>query len=155
MPKKISRTTVSAATHRLTLQIERPHAVVWRGFTRDICLWWPKDFFASSSPKRMVFELKPGGRLYEDSGDGNGLVWYQVSALDAPNSITLSGFIAPPFGGPAVSLLHVSFSAKGKSATLMDVTDSTLGCVDEATTAEGWRLLFLEGFKAWIERNRR
>jgi len=63
----------------------------------------------------MVFEVKPGGRLYEDAGGGNGLVWYQVIALDAPNSISLAGFIAPPFGGPATSLLRIVFSAKGKS----------------------------------------
>ena len=30
------------------------------------------------------FDGKPGGRLYEDAGDGNGLVWYHVIALDAP-----------------------------------------------------------------------
>ena len=64
----------------------------------------------------------------------------------------MSGFIAPPFGGPATSLLNVSFSAKGKSATVMEVTDSTFGCLDESTTAEGWRLLFEDGFKSWIER---
>ena len=100
----------------------------------------------------MIFEVKPGGRLYEDSGNGNGLVWYQVIALNAPNSITMSGFIAPPFGGPATSLLNVSFSPKDKSATVMEVTDSTFGCLEEATTLEGWRLLFEDGFKAWIER---
>ena len=73
-----------------------------------------KDFYATDSPQRMIFEVKPGGRLYEDSGNGNGLVWYQVIALNAPNSITMSGFIAPPFGGPATSLLNVSFSAEGQ-----------------------------------------
>lgn len=155
MPRKTSKPSVTAAAHRLTLEISRPHAAVWQGFTRDVHLWWPKDFFASSSPKRMIFEVKPGGRLYEDAGKGNGLVWYQVIALDAPNSITLSGFIAPPFGGPAVSLLHVSFSAKSKSVTVMDVTDSTFGSVDEATAAEGWRLLFETGFKGWMERGRK
>ncbi len=153
MPKKTSSTPVSAATHRLTLEIARPHQAVWRGFTHDIHAWWPQDFYAGPSPQRMVFELKPGGRLYEDAGDGNGLVWYQVIALDAPNSITLSGFIAPPFGGPATSLLRVTFSARGKSATVMDITDSSFGCVgDPKTTAEGWKLLFQGGFKAWIER---
>jgi hypothetical protein len=101
------------------------------------------------------FELKPGGRLYEDAGDGNGLVWYHVIALDAPNSITLSGFIAPPFGGPATSLLRVAFSARGKSATVMDIIDSSFGCVgDPKATAEGWRLIFQAGFQAWIERRR-
>lgn len=103
----------------------------------------------------MVFEVKPGGRLYEDSGNGNGLVWYHVIAVDAPDAITLSGFIAPPFGGPATSLLRVAFSAQGKSATIMEVTDSTFGCLgDLKTTEDGWRMLFEDGFKAWIERKR-
>ena len=84
-----------------------------------------------------------------------GLFGYHVIALDAPNSITMSGFIAPPFGGPATSLLNVSFSAKGKSATAMKVTDSTFGCLgDTSATTEGWRLLFEAGFKAWVERRK-
>ena len=80
----------------------------------------------------MIFEVKPGGRLYEDSGNGNGLVWYQVIALNAPNSITMSGFIAPPFGGSHVTSTRI-FSVKDKSATIMEVTDSTFGCLKETT----------------------
>ena len=103
----------------------------------------------------MVFEVKPGGRLYEDAGGGNGLVWYHVIAVDAPNAITMSGFIAPPFGGPATSLLRIGFSAQGKSTTKMEVTDSTFGCLgDLKSTEEGWRMLFEGGFKAWVERKR-
>ncbi len=155
MPKKLAHTPITSATHRLSLEIARPHPAVWKGFTRDVHLWWPKDFYATESTKRIVFEVKPGGRLYEDAGDGNGLVWYSVIAVDAPNAITLSGFIAPPFGGPATSLLRVAFSAKGKSATTMEVTDSTFGCLgDSSTTEEGWRMLFEGGFKAWIEKKR-
>lgn len=152
MSKKSVRDSVSVATHRLTLEIARPQATVWKAFTGEIHSWWPKDFYATESPQRIVFEVKPGGRLYEDSGKGNGLVWYQVIALNAPNSITMSGFIAPPFGGPATSLLNVSFSARSNSATTMEVTDSTFGCLrDIDATAEGWRLLFEDGFKAWVE----
>jgi hypothetical protein len=93
--------------------------------------------------------------LYEDAGDGNGLVWYQVIALNAPNAVTMSGFIAPPFGGPATSLLRVVFSAQGKFATMMEITDSTFGCLgDLSTTEEGWRMLFEGGFKAWVGRKR-
>jgi uncharacterized protein YndB with AHSA1/START domain len=155
MARKTSTTPITSATHRLSLEIARPQLVVWKAFTADIHSWWPKDFYATQSPQRIVFEVKPGGRLYEDSGNGNGLVWYQVIALDAPNSITMSGFIAPPFGGPAASLLNISFSTRGKSATTMEVTDSTCGCLgDTSATAEGWRLLFEGGFKAWIERDR-
>src|SRR3954471_13520436 len=143
MSKKVPNESIRAATHRLTLEIARPRAAVWKAFTRDIHSWWPKDFYATATPERIIFELKPGGRLYEDAGNGNGLVWYHVLAVDAPNSITMSGFIAPPFGGPATSLLNVSFSAKGKSATAMEVTDSMFGCLgDTSATKEGWRLLF-------------
>jgi uncharacterized protein YndB with AHSA1/START domain len=153
MPDKTSPAPVTATTHRLSLLIAKPHAAVWRAFTGDIQSWWPKDFYTTESPRRIVFEVTPGGRLYEDAGKGNGLVWYHVIALSAPNSITLSGFIAPPFGGPAISLLTVSFSAKGDLATSMEVTDSTFGCLgDTAATAAGWRVLFEDGFKAWVER---
>ena len=155
MPGKKSETAITSATHRLSLEIARPQAAVWKAFTGEIHSWWPKDFYATESPHRIVFEVKPGGRLYEDSGKGNGLVWYHVIAVDAPNSITMSGFIAPPFGGPATSLLNVSFSAKGKGATAMEVTDSTFGCLaDTSATKEGWRMLFEGGFKKWIERGR-
>lgn len=155
MPKKPAYPPITSATHRLSLEIAKPHPVVWKAFTGDIHSWWPKDFYATESPKRIVLELKPGGRLYEDAGDGNGLVWYHVIALDAPNSLTMSGFIAPPFGGPAASLLNVSFSAKGKSATVMEVTDATFGSLgDLKSTEDGWRMLFEGGFKAWIERKR-
>jgi len=155
MPKKKSETPITSATHRLSLEIARPHAAVWKAFAGDIHSWWPKDFYVTESPQRIVFELKPGGRLYEHAGNGNGLIWYHVIALDVPNSITLSGFIAPPFGGPATSLLNVSFTAKGKSATAMEVTDAIFGCLgDTRATAEGWRLLFEGGFKRWIEQSR-
>lgn len=153
MPKKTTKSTIAAATHRLTLEIAKPHAAVWKSFTAEIDSWWPRDFCATQAPQRMVFEVKPGGRLYEDAGDGNGLVWYHVIALDAPQSITLAGFIAPPFGGPATSLLRIEFSAQASSATLMEVTDSTFGCLgNTAVTAQGWRMLFHDGFKVWIER---
>jgi uncharacterized protein YndB with AHSA1/START domain len=155
MPKKKSSAPITSATHRLTLEIARPQLAVWKAFTDEVQSWWPKDFYATDSPQRMIFEVKPGGRLYEDSGNGNGLVWYHVIALNAPNSITMSGFIAPPFGGPATTLLNVTFSAKDKSATIMEVTDSTFGCLEEATTLEGWRQLFEDGFKTWIERTER
>ena len=152
MAKKTTNPPITSVTHRLNLEIGKAHAVVWKAFTKDVAEWWPKDFYATESPQRIVFEVKPGGRLYEDAGDGNGLVWYHVIAVDAPNAITLSGFIAPPFGGPATSLLRVAFSARGKSTTLMEVTDSTFGCLaDPKTTEEGWRMLFEQGFKAWVE----
>jgi hypothetical protein len=41
--------------HRLSLEITRPHAAVWKAFTGEIHSWWPKDFYATESPQRIVF----------------------------------------------------------------------------------------------------
>ncbi len=69
MPKRKPETPITSATHRLSLEIAKPHVAVWKAFTGDIHSWWPKDFYVTTSPQRIVFEVKPGGRLYEDSGN--------------------------------------------------------------------------------------
>lgn len=145
--------SVSSVTHKLTLRLARPQAEVWRAFTAEVGDWWPADFYATPAPHRMILEAKVGGRLFEDNGQGNGLLWYQVIALEAPKSILLSGVLAPPFGGPATSILRISFEPDGKNATSMEMTDSVFGIVgDPETTMDGWRALFEGGFKAHLEK---
>jgi hypothetical protein len=78
MPKKSNNSPLTSATHRLSLEIAKPQAAVWKAFTREIQSWWPKDFYATESPQRIVFEVKPGGRLYEDSGKG----WARLVSRD-------------------------------------------------------------------------
>lgn len=63
MFKKLAKDSI-AATHRLTLEIGKPPAAVCKAFTGAVHSRWPKDH-CTESPKRMVLELKPGGRLYE------------------------------------------------------------------------------------------
>lgn len=143
---------VSSFTHQLSLKIQRPHAVVWRAFTEEAAAWWPADFFGTPEPHKMVFEARVGGRLYEDNGSGNGLVWYQVISMDAPNSVLLSGVVAPPHGGPLTTLLRLNFTPAGKNATQLEMIDSLFGCVgDQTCTSEGWKMLFEGGFKAYVE----
>jgi hypothetical protein len=56
--------------------------------------------------------------------------------------------------GPS-GFVTVAFSAQGNSAAIVEVTDSTFGCLgDSSTTEEGWCMLFEGGFKTWIERKR-
>ena len=61
MPNKTSKTSITSATQRLSLEIAKPHAAVWKAFVGEIHSWWPKDFYATESPQRIVFEVKPGG----------------------------------------------------------------------------------------------
>ena len=76
--------------------------------------------FSALTPARhgtsyqMLQAFDCGGRFYKDAVNGNGLIWCHMLAVNAPNLITLSGFIAPPFGGPATSLLPVTFAEEAK-----------------------------------------
>ena len=47
--RKHLKPSITAATHRLTLEIAKPHAAVWKAFTNDVHSWWPKDFYATES----------------------------------------------------------------------------------------------------------
>ena len=49
--------------------------------TQEVEKWWPKSF--CMDPGRTIgfhMEFKLGGRMYEDWGDGNGWLWWTISA---------------------------------------------------------------------------
>lgn len=150
---KTDASLVSTHTHRLSLHLRRPPAAVWRAFSEDVGIWWPESFYATPAPRKLVFEARLGGRLYEDRGAGNGLIWYEVIELDAPRTVLLRGSAAPPFGGPLTTLLRLSFTPAGEGGTQFELTDSLFGCLgDQSSTAAGWQELFGEAFRRFVER---
>ena len=134
---------------RFTIDLATHQDRAWHALTTELNSWWPGDFRATHTGSRMTLELHLGGRLLEDAGSGNGILWYQVLAIDAPNSLLMSGFIAPPFGGPATSLLRLSLHASGTDTSVLEVHDSLLGRVNASTVEEGWRAIF-EQFAKYI-----
>jgi uncharacterized protein YndB with AHSA1/START domain len=136
----------------LELTIEAPRERVWTALVQEMGAWWRKDFYCAGG-KRFVMEPFVGGRVYEDAGDGNGLHWYTVTVLSAPRLLALSGQLAPPWGGPAVSFVRIELEAAGER-TRLRLSDSLFGVVDEgshASISEGWRLLIGEGLKPHAE----
>ena len=91
-----------------------------------------------------------GGRAYEDFGEGDGLLWYSVIGVQAERELILAGHLLPPFGGPAVTALRLSLSAKGKG-TLLQVQDHRFGVVGDESPVDGWRLVFDAGLRRFIE----
>ena len=90
--------------------------------------------------------------MYEDWGDGAGVIWYEVFAMDPLHSLDLRGCLAVPYG-PAFSLLHLELRAKGNETVLM-LSDSTIGAPKDdggAAKADGWKQLFEVGLKNYVE----
>ena len=89
--------------------------------------------------------------MYEDFGDGAGVIWYEVFAINPPHSLDLKGYLAVPYG-PAFSLLHLELRANGKNTVLM-LSDSTFGISTDGGESKraGWKQLFEEGLKRYVE----
>lgn len=138
----------------LEIEIDAPRERVWSALVKETSLWWRKDFYVQASARGMVFEDHIGGRLYEDWGEGSGVVWGTVIALDRGRSFDLVTQSALAWGGPRTSMLRVELADRGTRTTLK-LTDSIHGRVDESGASslhEGWTLLFAEGLKPFVEK---
>lgn len=82
----------------MTTQVEKPEPVVrevsvswkpeeaYRRFVNEFSKWWPIKTHSIGGPriKRVVFEAKVGGRIYEEHIDGRRFQWGKVLDLDPP-----------------------------------------------------------------------
>ena len=134
----------------MEISINAPKAKVWKALIHDTTFWWPKNFYTSPKAKSYHIEAKLGGRMYEDWGDGAGLIWYRVFGIDAPDSIHLEGCMAPPYG-PAHNLLVLRLE-ENNGATVLKLSDTTIGNIDEKCDKQaGWKELFEGSFKPYAE----
>ena len=78
---------------------------VW---TRRCSLWWPLSHSMSQEPGfQVVFEPRPGGRIYEVGGDGAQHDWGEVTRWEPPERVEYRWHI---FLEPAqATLVTVSF----------------------------------------------
>jgi uncharacterized protein YndB with AHSA1/START domain len=140
---------------KLEIRVEAPPARVWQALVDETGRWWPRDFYAGPG-KDFILETRLGGRMYEDWGNGAGATWYTVTEIDPGKSLGFSGTMPAAFGGPAISLLRLVLRPEGPNGetTVLELTDSEFRLATEKAQAsldEGWRLLFEQAFKGYVE----
>jgi uncharacterized protein YndB with AHSA1/START domain len=148
-----SRAEFGVVEVELEITIQAKPSKVWKALVSETSRWWRKDFFTSPAAKGFVIEPKLGGRVYEDWGDGSGLMWYTVAGIDPQRSLSLQGHLTSAFGGPASTLLQIQLEAAG-ATTVVRISDTIFGRVTDeklAQTREGWKLLFDSGLRAHVE----
>ncbi len=73
------------------IHLEASPEEVFTALTTELDGWWP---FRSREHARVVYEPHVGGRMYEDWGDGAGMLYGQILVYDPPRlSKTLSGSV--------------------------------------------------------------
>jgi len=145
---------LGSMSYSLEVMMAVPPARVWQALTTESPAWWPKDFHTSARTQRFVIESVLGGRAYEDFGNGDGLVWYSVIGVETDRELILAGHLLPPFGGPAITALRLTLSAKSGS-TLLQVQDDRFGALGGESPVDGWRLVFDAGLRQYVEAGRR
>lgn len=139
---------------KFDLRIDAPPARVWKALVEETAGWWLKEYSSGPKFRAMVIEPRLDGRMYEDWGDGAGVVWYRVVALDPPQRIELIGHLTPAFGGPALTMMRIELKASGRATRLM-LADTLSGRVTEETAqsiTDGWTKLLRKGLKTYVER---
>ncbi len=151
MPQ-VSITEASVASYEVSVTIQSSRARVWRGLTDQLNAWWLPDFHMLGTDSIVTLELKPGGRMYEES-EGSGLLWYTVLSFEVEKSLDTVGFLTPQWGGPATSMLSFRLAADG-DGTLLTMTDALSGHVSQKqidSLHSGWTDLLSTGLKPYAE----
>lgn len=125
---------------RFTLPLSRDEGDVWRRLVDGIDAWWPRDYRVFPEG-RMQLDPRPGGALRETAHGDDGVLWYTVQAVHTGQWLVLAGHIAPPFGGPALSLLRLTLANDAAGRGEIEVHDSILGRADAAAVEAGWRAI--------------
>lgn len=134
-------------------QIHASRGTVWDALVNRTADWWPSDFHTSRETKAFRIEPFPGGRVYEDAGEGRGTLWFTVSMIEAPEVLRLSGVLFPGFGGPATSLVTIRLVGEGLHCRL-ELEDALFGAIGANAGEEvlsGWREIFEQHFKRYVE----
>ncbi|MFO0976346.1 MAG: SRPBCC domain-containing protein [Planctomycetaceae bacterium] len=141
---------VSSASWEFEISIAANCARVWEALACESERWWPRDFVTSERTRRFVIEAKVGGRVFEDFGNDEGLLWYSVLGVDGGKELLLAGHLLPPFGGPAVTALRITL-APTESGTLLKIRDDRFGVLGGDSPIEGWRQVFDGGLRRYVE----
>jgi hypothetical protein len=120
-------------------------AHAWEYYFNQVNSWWSKDYFTSPKTKRFHIETFVGGRVYEDFGEGDGLIWGEIIGADYMHSIDIKGNLLKSFGGPAISFERFSFE-KDPDGTKLTYTMDLIGHYTDQSVAslkKGWEEILL------------
>lgn len=135
------RNAARIAEVRFTLPLGRHATRPWARIVDDIDAWWPRDYRVLPD-SRIRLDARPGGSLLETGTGDDGLLWYTVQAVVTGQWMSLVGHIAPPWGGPALSLLRIELRTGAGGQAEIEIVDSLLGRVDADAVEAGWRAIF-------------
>jgi uncharacterized protein YndB with AHSA1/START domain len=139
----------------IEIPISAPKERVWKAILEELPEWWPQDFLCFPESQKIRFEPWPGGRLYEQTEDGRGILWSTVVMIMPGQAIEFAGTVTPTYGGPNITTYRLEVG-DADGGSMFKVVNSLFGRMTaegEESISEGWKYLFVSGLKAYVEAN--
>ena len=135
--------------------IQGSPARVFDALTKEVSAWWGMPHMYSEEARDIILEPNVGGRLFEDWGNGEGVLYATVTIARRPEWLRLTG----PIGirGAVAGVVDIMLEPKGQ-ATVVRLSHRVVGEVTgetEASYDRGWKSLLGEGLKPFVERGER
>ena len=138
----------------LQVKIDADLYHAWEYYFNQINGWWPKDFHTSPKTKRFRVDTFIGGKIYEDYGEGCGLLWGEVIGVDYPYSLQIKGYLPKESGGPGTTFEKYSFIPEN-GGTIVKYEMDCLGNVSQQsinTLKNNWKMLLERHFLPYCEK---
>ena len=90
-------------------------------WTRRAATWWPRGHtMGQNETYEIIFEGRPGGRVFERSADGSEHDWGEVIDWEPPRRIRYLWHLF--FDRSEATTVEVEFRPEGKAATTVTIT---------------------------------
>jgi len=132
--------------------IAAPPARVFDALTKEVSAWWGRPHMYAEDARDIILEPRVGGRFYEDWGNGEGALYAIVTIARRPEWLRMSGSMG--MRGAVAGVIEITLTPKG-AGTVVRLSHRVVGEVTEETESgyrEGWRGLFAERLKAFVEK---
>jgi len=98
---------------RRSIGVPWNQSAAFERFTAQFGTWWPtySHSIGGKRVKRLVFECRVGGLIYEEHHDGTRMLWGKVTVFDAPNQVKFT--FHPSRGESEAQLIDVRFVPDG------------------------------------------
>jgi uncharacterized protein YndB with AHSA1/START domain len=124
---------------RLSVEVACSPAHAFATWTERIALWWPRTHTTSGHPDaRVIFEPRPGGRIFERTPAGLEIDWGEVVAWEPPSRLAYLWHIRADRAD--ATDVEIRFVDRGDGGTRVEIAHS------------GWQRLGARG-PGWRERN--
>lgn len=137
----------------LEIPIDAPKARVWDALVNEANTWFAHEEGPGPDGKTFHVQARVGGMMYEDWGDGNGLLWGHVIFCNAPTALHVAGDCSPAWGGPNRGIMIWELD-EADGTTVVRFEHAIHGNVSDQTRGsyeQGWKMQLVDGLKKHVE----